>query len=79
MVYRRWKGEADAAADAKLDEAARVLVLATQAADKAIADAQREADEIIAAARREADEIRAAARSEAGGTSWAGSQHKVGD
>jgi vacuolar-type H+-ATPase subunit H len=67
MFNRRWKTEVDAVAGAKMDEAARVLALAKQMADSAIADARREAEEIIAAARREADEIRAAARTEARG------------
>jgi len=47
------------------DSAARVLSLAQQTADQAIADARREADETMNRARREADEILAKSRRQA--------------
>jgi DivIVA domain-containing protein len=45
-----------------MDTAARVLQLAQQTADQAIADARREADETLGRARREADDILTKAR-----------------
>jgi DivIVA domain-containing protein len=48
-----------------MDTAARVLQLAQQTADQAIADARREADEHLGRARREADEILGKARRQA--------------
>lgn len=48
-----------------MDIAARVLALAQQTADLAIADARREADETLGRARREADKILANACREA--------------
>ena len=47
------------------DLAARVLSLAQQTADQAIADARREADETLGRARREADEVLTKARRQA--------------
>ena len=44
-------------AEDSVDRVARVLVLAQQTADQAIADARREADETLGRARREAEEI----------------------
>jgi hypothetical protein len=58
------KLEADKAAR-NMDMAARVLQLAQQTADQAIADARREADEHLGRARREADEILGRARRQA--------------
>jgi hypothetical protein len=75
----RSKSDAELAADEKVQEAARVLVAAKQAADAAVADAQRQADEITTAARREADVIRAAARADASGTGSTGMQQQVPD
>jgi F0F1-type ATP synthase membrane subunit b/b' len=50
-----------------LDEVARILALAQQTADQAIADAQSEAAQIIAQAHREAEQIIADARARPGG------------
>jgi DivIVA domain-containing protein len=52
--------------EAPLEAAARVLVLAQQEADKAIADARREAGEIISGARREVDDLLGTAQRQAG-------------
>jgi DivIVA domain-containing protein len=52
-------------AEENMDTAARVLALAQQTADQAIADARREADETLGRARREADEILGKARRQA--------------
>jgi DivIVA domain-containing protein len=52
-------------AEGNMDTAARVLQLAQQTADQAIADARREADEHLGRARREADEILGKARRQA--------------
>jgi hypothetical protein len=49
-------------AERQLDVAARVLSLAQQSADQAIADARREADETLNWARREADDALTRAR-----------------
>jgi len=51
--------------EGNMDTAARVLQLAQQTADQAIADARREADEHLGRARREADEILGKARRQA--------------
>jgi DivIVA domain-containing protein len=51
--------------DVDIDAAARVLSLAQQVADQAVADARREADEALARARREADDILSQARRQA--------------
>ena len=48
-----------------MDTVARVLVLAQQTADQALADARREAGETVGRARRAADEILGKARSQA--------------
>ena len=48
-----------------LDAAAKVLELAQQTADQAIADAQREAEKILNRARQEAEQIIADARTHA--------------
>src|SRR6266436_6612915 len=48
-----------------VDIAARVLSLAQQTADQAIADARREANETLGRARREADEVLTKARRQA--------------
>src|ERR1700690_462665 len=48
-----------------MGSAARVLSLAQQTADQAIADARREADETLGRARREADEVLTKARRQA--------------
>jgi vacuolar-type H+-ATPase subunit E/Vma4 len=47
-----------------MKEAARVLDLAQQTAEQAIADATREAERIIAEAKRDAEAIRAQARAD---------------
>ena len=49
----------------QVDFSARVLALAQQTADQAIADARREADETLGRARREADDILGKARRQA--------------
>jgi vacuolar-type H+-ATPase subunit H len=48
-----------------MDVASRVLELAQQTADVAVADAKREAEEILARARQEAEKIIAEARARA--------------
>jgi len=48
--------------DDKMDTAARVLELAKETADEAVADAKREAEQILAQAREEAAQIVAKAR-----------------
>lgn len=53
------------AAEGNIGAAARILALAQNTADQAIADARREADELLSKARRRADAIRARARREA--------------
>jgi F0F1-type ATP synthase membrane subunit b/b' len=50
-----------------LDEVARILALAQQTADQAIADAQTDAAQIIAEAHREAEQIIADARARTAG------------
>jgi F0F1-type ATP synthase membrane subunit b/b' len=49
-----------------IEMSARVLALAQQTADQAVADAQAEADRILAEARAQAEQILAEARQEAG-------------
>ena len=51
--------------DDNIGTVTRVLALAQQTADQAVADARREADETLARARREADEILGKARRQA--------------
>jgi F0F1-type ATP synthase membrane subunit b/b' len=51
----------------EVSKAGRILELAQQTADQAIADAQRKAEEIIAEARQEAERITADARARAEG------------
>jgi len=52
-------------AEDDLDVAARVLALAQQTADQAIADARREADQMLGRVRREADNVLTKARRQA--------------
>jgi hypothetical protein len=63
--YLRW--EADMPLLFKLSKADRILQLAQQTGDQAIADAQREAEEILVRACQEAEHIIADARTRAGG------------
>jgi F0F1-type ATP synthase membrane subunit b/b' len=50
----------------KVRKAARILQLAQETADQAIADAHREAEEIVARARQEAEHIIVDAKARAG-------------
>jgi DivIVA domain-containing protein len=62
---RRPKPAMTGTPDYNVDSIARVLSLAQQTADQAVADARREADETLSRARREANEILSKARHQA--------------